>query len=129
MAEKKLTLEELNNIANDLAGKVGLLNDRMRLIEERSHQNREKVRIVDENLLTKFKDTREDLKRLNIEVDSSRKTVDGVTKSLQRMVKELSNAAKLSDVQVIEKVLDFFDPTRFLTEKDVNRIISERMNQ
>jgi len=128
MAEK-LTLEQAGQMLNEVVGKVGILNDRIRLIEERSHQNRDKIRIVEENLVIKFNDMREDVKRLSLEVDSLRKNVNEITKTMQRMVKDLSGAAKLSDVKVVEKVLEFFDPTRFLTEKDVNKIISERLNK
>jgi len=114
---------------NDVIGKIGILNDRMRLIEERSHQNRDKIRIVEENLVIKFKDLREDVKRLSLEVDSLRKSSNELTKTLQRVVKDLANTAKINDVNVIEKVLDFFDPTRFLTEKDVYKIINERLRE
>lgn len=126
---ERVTLESLNLMINDLGGKIGVFNDRLRLIEERSHQNREKVRVLEENLIIKFKDLREDVKRLSLEADENRKVLTDVTKTLQRMVKEVSNSAKISDIAVIDKVLDFFDPTRFLTEKDVNRIISERLRE
>jgi DNA-binding ferritin-like protein (Dps family) len=125
MAEK-MTLEGLTTLVNELVNKMGLLNDRVRLIEERSHQNREKTRIVEENVITKFKDLRDDVKRLNLETDALRKNLTDVTKTIQRMIRDLSKTAKLSDVNVIEKVIEFFDPTRYLTEKDINRIISER---
>ena len=128
MAEK-LTLEQATEMLNDVIGKIGILNDRMRLIEERSHQNRDKIRIVEENLVIKFKDLREDVKRLSLEVDSLRKSSNELTKTLQRVVKDLANTAKINDVNVIEKVLDFFDPTRFLTEKDVYKIINERLRE
>ncbi len=126
MAEK-LTLEQQNEMLSDIASKVGIINDRLRLIEERSHQNREKIRSVEENLVIKFKDNREDVKRLNLEVDELRKNVNNLTKTLQRMVKELAETAKINDVKVLDKVMDYFDPTRFLTEKDIKRIIKQNI--
>lgn len=123
---EKLTLEQSFGMLNDIAAKVGILNDRVRLIEERTHQNREKIRVIDENIISKFKDMKDDVKRLSIEVDEMRRGMDDVVKSMQRMIKDLSNTAKLSDVSVIDKVLDLFDPTRYLTEKDVIRLIEER---
>jgi seryl-tRNA synthetase len=124
---EKMSLEGLTKLVNEIVNKIGLLNDRMRLIEERSHQNREKIRVVEENLVIKFKDLREDVKRLNLEVDDLRKNSSDLTKTIQRIIRDLSKTAKLSDVNVIEKVIEFFDPTRYLTEKDINRIISERV--
>lgn len=123
----KLSLDQLNNVVTDVINRLGVLNDRVRLIEERSHQNREKVRVVEESLVVKFRDLREDIKRLNLELESARKGINDLTRTIQRVVRDLSKTAKLSDVTVIEKVLDFFDPTRYLTEKDINRIISERV--
>ncbi|MFA5406479.1 MAG: hypothetical protein WC307_03940 [Candidatus Nanoarchaeia archaeon] len=122
----KLTSEQQTGMVSDIAEKIGILNDRLRMIEERTHQNREKIRILDENIIIKTKDSREDIKRLNLEVDELRRVLNEVTKTVQRMAKDLSNTAKLSDVNVIEKVLDYFDPTRYLTEKDVYRIIEQR---
>jgi predicted ATPase len=109
----KLTPEQQFSMVNEVAEKIGIINDRLRIIEERTHQNREKIRI-------------DDVKRLSIEVDELRRVLNDVVKTVQRMAKDLANTAKLSDVNVIEKVLDYFDPTRYLTEKDVYKIIDQR---
>ncbi len=122
----KLTPEQQFSMVNEVAEKIGIINDRLRIIEERTHQNREKIRIVDDNLIHKTADTRDDVKRLSIEVDELRRVLNDVVKTVQRMAKDLANTAKLSDVNVIEKVLDYFDPTRYLTEKDVYKIIDQR---
>ncbi len=43
------------------------------------------------------------------------------------MLKTLAETARISDLAVIEKVLDLFDPTRYLTEKDVLKVINKEL--
>ena len=114
------------DITLGLVSKINTINDRLRILEERLHFNREKIRTIDENSLAKFNELNSDVKELSLKLIELRGKVDDLTVTIQRMVRELGRTAKTSDVEIIEKVLDFFDPTRYLTEKDINKIISER---
>lgn len=99
----------------------------MRIIEERVHQNREKIRVVDENLILKVNSLKTSTKNTNLKVIELTKKLDEVTTSLQRMLKTLAETARISDLAVIEKVLDLFDPTTYLTEKDVIKFINKEL--
>jgi len=89
------------------------------------HQNREKIRVVDENMVIKINDLKSSTRDLNLRVLDLSKKVEEIKTTLQRMLKTLAETAKISDLAVIEKVLDLFDPTTYLTEKDVIKIINK----
>lgn len=108
-----------------IINRVNTITDRLRIIEERVHFNREKMRILDENSLVKFKELSDDVKELSLKLIELRKKVDDLVVTVQRVTRELGRTAKLNDVEIIEKVIDFFDPTSFLTEKDVIKIVKK----
>ncbi len=118
--------DQLNQTLQKLIEKLGTFNDRIRIIEERSQQNRERLRVLDENLISKFKELKTETRRNRLEIEELRKNLEDITKTLKKVVNEISTFAKLSDIQVIEKVLDLIDPTRFLTKEDVIKIIKNQ---
>lgn len=103
------------------------LTDRTRMIEEKLSQLREKVRVIDENMLMKTNELKEDVKELNLQVNELRKSIDEIKETLIRIVKEVESSAKISDIKVLEKYINAFDPTRFLTKEDVINIVKKEL--
>lgn len=125
--KKKTTKEQELELIKELINNVTKINDRLRIIEERVHRNREKIRVVDENLIIKVNYLKNSTKNTNLKAIELNKRVEEITDSLQRMLKTLAETARISDLAVIEKVLDLFDPTRYLTEKDVLKVINKEL--
>lgn len=116
-------------IPPEVSQRLSELNDRTRMIEERLGQIRERLRSVDENLIGKFNELRESLTSFGIRISESEREIKDITESLQRMIRQLARSAKLTDVAVVEKAFDFFDPTSFLTEKDVINIVRRELGK
>ena len=58
-----------------------------------------------------------------------RKDFDEVKNILRRVVKEMGNTAKLSDVKVLEKYITMVDITRLITKEDVVDIVKEELSR
>ena len=115
--------------SSDTLRKISNLNERTRLIEERLKQTREKIQVIDETFSSKIKDVKDAIADLNAQISTMRKELDEVKEILRRVVKELGNTAKLSDVKVLEKYINLIDITRFITKEDVEEIVEEKLKK
>lgn len=105
--------------------KLSELSERVRIMEQKLSTTREKIHVVDENMLMKTRDLRDDMNRISIESKEMKRSVAEMNDAIQHLVKMVSESAKNRDLQVLEKYINMIDPTRFLTKKDVISIIQE----
>jgi predicted nucleic acid-binding Zn-ribbon protein len=113
----------------DITRKIGDLSERARLIEERLKQTREKMQVLDETFSSKVRDLKDAISDLNVQISTMRKELDEVKEIVRKVVKELGNTAKLSDVKVLEKYINLIDITRFITKEDVEEIVEEKLKK
>jgi len=101
------------------------LNERTRLLEERGKQLMQKIQVVDETSMKKISDLRDKMQSIESQINGLRKEFEESKELLRRVVKDLEQAAKLSDVKVLEKYINMMDITRLLTKEDVLKILEE----
>lgn len=114
-------------VAQDLeaAKRISELNERTRLLEERNKQLMQKLQVIDETTIKKVNDLRNKLTSLESQITETRKDADEIKEIVRRIVKDLGQSAKLSDVKVLEKYINMIDITRIVTKEDVFRYIDE----
>ena len=103
------------------------LNERTRLLEERSKQMMQKLQVIDETSQKKISDLRDKMQSIESQLSGLRKDFEESKEMLRRVVKELEQSAKMSDVKVLEKYINMVDITRLLTKEDVLKMIDEHM--
>jgi chromosome segregation ATPase len=105
------------------------INSRVRLLEERTDQTRQKLKITDENLIRKTEKLKDMLDELHANLDHLDKDIKDVKETIRYFAKELEGVASVGDLKVLEKYINMIDPTRFLTEKDVMRIVRREIGK
>jgi len=109
---------------------VNSLNRRLRVLEERHSQIQRKTGVIEDNMLNNNKKISDDVKNISLEIKDLKRGIGEIKDSIKMLVKELQSRAKKEDVDVIQKYLDLWNPTNFVTnrelDKAVTRIISEK---
>lgn len=105
--------------------KLSELSERIRIMEQKLSTTRGKIQVVDENMLMKTRDLRDDMNKISIESKVMKRSVVEMNDAIQHLVKMVSESAKNRDLKVLEKYINMIDPTRFLTKKDVISIVQE----
>jgi len=109
---------------------VNSLNRRLRVLEERHSQIQRKTGVIEDNMLHNDKKISDDVKNIGLEVKELKRDIGEIKDSIKMLVKEVQSRAKKEDVDVIQKYLDLWNPTNFVTnrelDKAVTRIISEK---
>ena len=112
-------------LAQDVSG----LNRRLRIIEERYSNLRNKNQLTEQNMLR----TRQELER-RIGVDSEeiknlRKEISEIKNKMSIVVKELQMLAKKEDVDVLKRYIEIWEPVEFVTANQVKKIVQEVLNE
>ena len=66
---------------------------------------------------------------LTSDITELRKDINEVRDKVLIIIKELQLCAKRADVEVLRKYIDMWDPMRFVTHKEVEDLIDEKLNQ
>jgi len=98
-------------------------DERVRVLESRYSLMRDRLFLINQNMLTEYKKLIKEIKYVNEELKTLKKDFDEAKGLLRNIILEIRGFAKKEDVKVIEKYVSFIDPLKFATEEDVIKII------
>jgi len=108
-------LAEFSTRLNETEEKQRLIKDRILLIGENLISTKE-------DCLKLESDTKRQLKQLNSEIASLKQL-------LSRIVNEIPNFAKKSELEILERQMKIFQPLEFARIKDVKDIVKKELNK
>jgi DNA gyrase/topoisomerase IV subunit A len=100
--------------------------ERLRLIESRYGMLRDRMIIVNQNMIEEYKKLNQEIRILDSEIKDMKKDVVIIKDALNAISREMRNFSKIEDFKVLEKYINFWNPLKFVTEEDVFRIIKEK---
>ena len=87
----------------DLSNQINNLSRRLKMIEERYTNIRNKTQVTDQNMLEFNKEMNKSMKTSNSELLELRKDFNDLREKVKLIVKELKDTAKSDDVKLLEK--------------------------
>ncbi len=122
--------------APEITGVIEQINGlaaRIRVSEERFNELRKKVLFIEQNLLANHRKALGEIKESNSEIDELRHKVAEIEDRVVTVIKELRLAARKSDVDVMKRYIELWDPVKFVTadyaEKIAREIVEEKLKQ
>lgn len=103
------------------------LGRRLRILEERYTTLRRKGQLNDENLLKTEEDVRTTIKKLNSEINELRKLLIDIDSKLDRFLIQAKNSAKREEVLILRKYLEMWDPLKYLTREEAERLLNQQL--
>ena len=100
--------------------------ERLRLIESRYGLLRDRMIIVNQNMVDEYKKLSYDIKIIDSEVKDIKRDLVNVKDALNAVSRELRNFSKVEDLKVLEKYINLWNPLKFVTEEDVWKLINEK---
>ena len=102
---------------------------RLNEIEEKQRLIKDRILLIGENLIS----TKEDYSKQEFEIKRQLKQIISEISSLkqlmQRVVNELPNLAKKSELEILERQVKIFQPLEFARIKDVKDIVREEIKK
>lgn len=114
--------DPLNNLLTDLGTRINEVEEKQRLLKDR-------LLLIGENLIS----SKEELDKQNFEFKKQLKQIDTDIKDIKqlnkRMVYEIGNFARKSEVEILERQLKMFSPLEFARIKDVKDIVKKELEK
>jgi hypothetical protein len=116
---------EVSGLAEQLNG----LAARIRVSEERVSELRKKLLFIEQNMLSNHKKLAGDLKLTNGEVDELRHKLTDVEDRVIMIIKELRLTARKTDIDLLKRYIELWDPVHFVTAEHAEKIARELIEQ
>ncbi len=108
---------------------MNVVTGRLRMNEERYSELRKKLLLVEQNMLSNHKKAVADVKSLQSELNELRRTLLSVEDKIIMIIKELQLTPRKEEVGVLKRYLELWDPVKFVTEDQVEKIIDEKLGR
>ena len=113
----------------DVQKTVNQLNARLKMNEERFSELRKKMQFIEQSMISNQKKVNRELKTLVSDITDSKKVITDIKSKMGLIIKELQLSASKEDVDVLRKYLDLWQPVKFVTATQVEKIIEEKISR
>ena len=117
--------EQPNPAMNFVSNQMSSISSRLRILEERFTNLRNRDQVTEQNMLSFHKKVNTEFKTLTSEINELRKEFNELSSQIGLIIKELQLSAKREDVKVLEKYIELWQPLQFVTKKDVEKIVKQ----
>ena len=105
------------------------LDFRLRLLEERYGKVRERLILINQNMIDEFKLFTTSVETLSEEIKLLRQEMEEIKSITQSLLRASKQFADKKDVKVLEKYISVWNPMNFATQKDLERAMSKKGGQ
>ena len=95
--------------------------------EERFSELRKKMQFIEQSMLSQQKKLAREIKAITSDITDSKKSLTEIKNKIALIIKEIQLSASREDMEVLKKYLDMWQPVKFVTETQVEKIIQEKL--
>ncbi len=117
---EKIGEENLDNSISNYQINLTELEEKQRLIKNR-------VLLIGENLVLTKKEFEEELVKLKKEIKQNTFEISSLKLFIKKILNELENLAKKSEVEILEHQMKIFQPLNFARIEDIEKIVKEEL--
>jgi hypothetical protein len=103
--------------------------NRIRVLEAKQATFAEKLLMVNQNMLDEYKKVMKDIKIARDEVTETKNEIGKVKGVVKHFSDEAAKFAKQDDVKVLQKYVQFWNPMKFVTDKEVEILVKRAMGK
>ena len=101
-------------------------NDRIIILESKYSNMRDRIILINENLINEYKRLNQDIKVVDSELKDLKKDIFEMKEALRHVLGELKFFARKEHFKVLEKYINMWNPFNFVTEEEVLKLIKEK---
>ena len=102
------------------------LTNRLRVLESKQNLFSEKLLMVNQNMIEEYKKLNNDIKAMRAETSDIRKDMQNVKTIVKHLSEEAANFARKDTIKVLEKYINLWNPLRFVTREEVERLVNRK---
>lgn len=116
-------------VPSELAESVSMVTRRLRVIESRFENVRKKLQFIEQNMLEQNKRLASEVKMTNMEILEMKSGMLELQERMRMIVKEVQLRADKEDVDVLKKYLSYWEPIKFVTQEQVEKIVKRILEE
>jgi hypothetical protein len=101
-------------------------NERVRVLESKYSYLRDRIVLINENLIIEYKRLNQDIKVVDSELKDLKKDIFEIKEALRHVLSEMKYFARKENFKVLEKYINMWNPFNFVTEEEVLQLIKEK---
>ena len=121
--------KEFQQTQDPINALLGEFGTRLNEIEEKQRLIKDRLLLIGENLIS----TKEESVKQDFEIKKQLKNIDFEINSLKqlmaRVVNEIPNFAKKSELEILERQIKMFEPLKFAMIQDVQEIVKKEIKK
>ncbi len=102
---------------------------RSRTLEERYSNLEKRSQVTEENMIAHHRKIASELKTINDDISEIKKAVAELNDKMQTLISELRDFSRKEDVEVLKKYISYWDPVKFVTQNEVEKIVGEMLEE
>lgn len=112
--------------AQDIVKILSTVGSNLKILEDRYSNLRKKTQLTDQVLIETQRGFAKDKRLINEELLDIKSRIQKLVESIEDMQKELSETVKMNDFLVLKKYVDYWEPLRFVTRKELQEVLNKR---
>ncbi len=112
---------------DDQYSNLNELNTRLRILEGKYNLTRERMLIINQNMLDHYKKTNVDLKSIEEDLSEIKESLEVLKNAIKTIMKEIKFLARKEEVKVLEKYINMWNPLKLVTREEVEELIEKRL--
>ncbi len=109
----------------NLINQINDVSRRLRIAEENYSNLRKKTQLTDQNMLKSHKRIDVEIKTINEDIKEVRRDINEINGKIGQVAKELQIFAKKDDVKTLQKYVNLWEPIKFTTHDQVEKIVRD----
>tara|TARA_Y100000310_G_C20615380_1_gene780351 strand:+ start:93 stop:464 length:372 start_codon:yes stop_codon:yes gene_type:complete len=102
---------------------------RLNEVEEKQRLQKNRTLLIGENLISTKEDFIKLDSQLKKQLNQMRSEIDSIKQLMTRIVNEMSNFARKSEIEILERQMKMFQPLEVARIKDVKKIVREEIKK
>src|SRR3989344_7059953 len=114
---------------SDLSLQLNNIATRLRIIEERYAGVRDRMHVSEQNMIRENTELNKEVRVLSSELTDFGKEFEDLKVKIRIIISELKACAKKEDVDVIKKYVNLWDPIKYVTQDEIDRIVEHKIHE
>lgn len=102
---------------------------RIRVLENKYNTVNEHMLMINQNMIHEYKEMMSETKAIDEEIKILKQDIFNIKETVKKMFKETEIFARKEDIKVLEKYINLWNPIKFITEEEVDKIIEEKLKE
>ena len=111
--------QSLSKIITDLSA-------RLKIVEERYSNLIKKTQLTDQNLIDSERQFSNQVRDLNEEIIDAKRQISDLLDKIMVLTGEIEGSVKEEDFRELQKYIELWQPTKFMTREEFEKIISKK---